>query len=67
MGKSTRNVSDFDSDVSDDLSFESVSLRLAELENTLYNQYKLLCKIFRENKKLNLELESSFFKIASFR
>jgi hypothetical protein len=27
----------------------------------------LLCKIFRENKKLNLELESSFSEIASFR
>jgi hypothetical protein len=27
----------------------------------------LLCKVFRENKKLNLELESSFSKIASLR
>jgi hypothetical protein len=65
MGKSSRNISD--SDVSDDLSFESLSLRVAELENTLCNQDKLLYKIFRENKKLNLELESSFFKIASLR
>jgi hypothetical protein len=27
----------------------------------------LLCKVFYENKKLNLELENSFFKIASLR
>jgi hypothetical protein len=42
-------------------------LRLAELENALCNQDKLLCKIFRENKKLNLKLESSFSEIASLR
>jgi hypothetical protein len=65
MGKSSRNVSDSDSDVSDDLSFESLSLRVAELENALCNQDKFLCKVFRENKKLNLELESSFSEIAS--
>jgi Fe-S cluster biogenesis protein NfuA len=34
-------------------------LRVTELENTLCNQDKLLCKIFCENKKLNLELESA--------
>jgi hypothetical protein len=39
-------------------------LRVVELENALCNQDKLLCKIFRENKKLNLELESSFSEIA---
>jgi hypothetical protein len=27
----------------------------------------LLCKVFCENKKLNLELENSFFEIASLR
>jgi hypothetical protein len=27
----------------------------------------LLCKVFHENKKLNLELESVFFKISSLR
>jgi hypothetical protein len=42
-------------------------LRVVELENALYNQDKLLCKVFCENKKLNLELESAFSKIASFR
>jgi hypothetical protein len=40
-------------------------LRVTEHENALCNQDKLLGKIFRENKKLNLELESSFSKIAS--
>jgi hypothetical protein len=65
MGKSSRHVSD--SDVSDDSSPESLSSRVVELENTLCNQDKLLCKIFRENKRLNLELESSFSEIASLR
>jgi hypothetical protein len=40
-------------------------LRVTELENALCNQDKLLDKVFHENKKLNLELESSFFEIAS--
>jgi hypothetical protein len=46
MGKSSRSILDSDSDVSDDLSFESFSLRVAELENALCNQDKLLCKVF---------------------
>jgi hypothetical protein len=61
MGKSLRNISDSDSNVSDDLSPESISLRIAEFENALCNQDKLLYKVFRENKKLNLEFESIFF------
>jgi hypothetical protein len=65
MGKSSRNISDSDYDISDDLSPESVSLRITELENALCNQDKLLCKVFCENKKLNLELESDFSEIAS--
>jgi hypothetical protein len=69
MGKSSRHISDSDSnsDVSDDSSFEGLYLWVAELENALCNQDKLLGKVFRENKKLNLELESSFSKIASLR
>jgi hypothetical protein len=59
MGKSSRNISD--SDVSDDLSPESLSVRVVKLENNLCNQDKFLCKVFHENKKLNLELESVFF------
>jgi hypothetical protein len=65
IGKSSWHISDSDSDVSDDSSSESLSLRVIKLENALYNQDKLLCKIFHENKKLNLELDSSFSDIAS--
>jgi hypothetical protein len=64
MGKSSRHI--FDSDVSDDSSPENLSSRVVELENALCNQDKLLCKIFRENKKLNLELESFFLKLLLF-
>jgi hypothetical protein len=42
-------------------------LRVTELENALCNQDMLLFKVFCENKKLNLELENSFFEIASLR
>jgi hypothetical protein len=65
IGKSSRHMSYSDSDVSDDLSYESLSLRVVKFENALCNQDKLLCKVFRENKRLNLELESVFFRIAS--
>jgi hypothetical protein len=64
MGNSSRNDSDSNSDVSDDLSFGSLSSKVDEFENALCNQDKLLCKVFRENKKLNLELENSFAEIA---
>jgi hypothetical protein len=63
MSNSSRNISN--SDVSDDLSPDGLSLIVIELENALCNQDKLLYKVFCENKKLNLELESSFFKIVS--
>jgi hypothetical protein len=66
MGKSFRHISDSDSDVSDDLSLESLSLKVIELENTLCNQNKLLCKVFCENKKLNLLFESVFLKLLLF-
>jgi hypothetical protein len=52
MGKCSRNISD--SDVSDDLSSKSISLRVVELENALCNQDNLFCKVFHENKELNL-------------
>jgi hypothetical protein len=67
MSKSLRNIFDSDSDISDDLSPESLSLRVIELENALCNQDKLLCKVFHENKKLNLELESAFSEFGSLR
>jgi regulator of replication initiation timing len=67
MGNSSRNISDSNFDVSDDISPGSLSLRVVELENALCNQDKLLSKVFHENKKLNLELESVFSEIASLR
>jgi hypothetical protein len=67
MGKSSRHISDSDFDVSDDSSREGLSLRVIELENALCNQDKLFCKVFRENKKLNLELQSASSEIASLR
>jgi hypothetical protein len=65
MGKSSRHIFDSDSNVSDDLYPDGLSLRVVELENALCNQDKLLCKVFCENKKLNLELESASSEIAS--
>jgi hypothetical protein len=67
MGKSSRHISNSDSDVNDDSSPGSLSFRVVELENALCNQDKLLCKVFCENKKLNLELKSASSKIASLR
>jgi hypothetical protein len=62
-----RNISDSDYDVSDDLSPESLFFRVTEFKNALCNQDKLLCNIFHENKKLNLELECAYSEIASLR
>jgi hypothetical protein len=67
MCKSSRHISDSDSDVSDDLSPDGLSLRVVELENVLCKQDKLLCKIFCENKKPNVELESASSEITSLR
>jgi hypothetical protein len=67
MGKSSRHISNSNFDVSDDSSPKSLSFRVIELENSLCNQDKLLYKIFHENKKLNLKLESASSKIATLR
>jgi hypothetical protein len=66
-GKSSRNASNSDSNVSDDISFKSLSLKVTELVNVLWNQENLFCIVSRENKKLNLELENSVSEIASLR
>jgi hypothetical protein len=50
IGKSSWNDSNSDSDVSDDLSLDSLSSKVVKLENALCNQDKLLCKIFCEKK-----------------
>jgi hypothetical protein len=65
MSNYSLHISDSDSDVSDDSSSESLSFRVVELENTLCNQNKLLCNIFHENKKLNLEPESASSEITT--
>jgi hypothetical protein len=65
MGKPSKNIFDSNSDGSDNLSPDGLSLKVVELKNVICNQDKLFCNFFRENKKLNLELESIFSKIAS--
>jgi hypothetical protein len=47
MSKSSRHIFDYDSDVSDDSSPESLSFRVIEPKNAICNQDKLICKIFR--------------------
>jgi hypothetical protein len=37
MGKSSQHIFDFDSDISDDLFFESLFLKVVELENIICN------------------------------
>jgi hypothetical protein len=65
MGKSSQHISDSDFDVSDDLSPDSLFLRVVKLENALCNKDKMLCKVFCENKRLNLKLESVFLNYFS--
>jgi hypothetical protein len=60
-GRSSRN----NSDVSDDLTYDDLSSKVHKLEDALCSQNKLLCRVFHENKDLNLKLENSFAEIAS--
>jgi hypothetical protein len=64
---SSRNNSDpdFDSDVSDDLTYDGLSSKVHKLEDALCSKDKLLCRVFCENKDLNPKHENSFVKIAS--
>jgi hypothetical protein len=52
MGKSSRHISDSDSDVSNDSSPDGLSLRVGKLENALCNQDKLLGKVFLREQKV---------------
>jgi hypothetical protein len=63
-GRSSRNNSDSDSNVSDDLTYDGLSSRVHKLEDALCSQDKLLCRVFCENKDLNLKLKNSFAEIA---
>jgi hypothetical protein len=65
-GRSLQNNSNFDSDVSDDLTYEGLSSKVYKIEDALCSQDKLLYRFFHENKDLNLKLENSFAEIASF-
>jgi hypothetical protein len=66
-GRSSRNNydSNFDSDVSDDLTYDGISSKLHKLEDALCSQDKLLCKVFHKNKCLKHKLENSFAEISS--
>jgi hypothetical protein len=60
-GGSSRN--DSDSDISDDLTYDGLSSKVHKLEDALCSQDKFLCRVFHENKDLNLKLENSFVEI----
>jgi hypothetical protein len=64
-GGPSRSDSDSNSDVSDDLTYDGLSSKVQKLEDALCSQDKLLCRVFHENKDLNLKLENSFPEIAS--
>jgi hypothetical protein len=66
-GRSSQNHSDSNSDcnVSDDITYDGLYSKVHKLEDALCSQDKLLCRVFRENKDLNLKLENSCAKIAS--
>jgi hypothetical protein len=66
-GTSSQNHSDSNSDsnVSDDITYDGLYSKVHKLEDALCSQDKLLCRVFRENKDLNLKLENSCAKIAS--
>jgi hypothetical protein len=64
-GGSSWSDSDSNSDVSDDLTYDGLSSKVHKLEDALCSQDKLLCRVFCENKDLNLKLENSFAEIAS--
>jgi hypothetical protein len=66
MSKSSRSISDSNSDVSDDLSFESLSLRVTKLENALCNQDKLICKVFVKIRSSILSLKVLVLKLLLF-
>jgi hypothetical protein len=64
-GGSSQNDYTSDSDVSDDLTYDGHSSKVHKIEDALCSQDELLCRVFHENKDLNLKLGNSFTKIAS--
>jgi hypothetical protein len=67
MTKGGSSWNDFDSYsvVSDDLTYDGLSSKVHKLEDALCSEDKLLCRVFCENKDLNLKLKNSFAEIAS--
>jgi hypothetical protein len=63
MGKSSRNIYDSDSNVSDDLSPDGLCLSVLELENALCNQDKVLYNVFVRTRSLILNLKVLFLKL----
>jgi hypothetical protein len=57
--------SNSNSDVSDDLTYDGLSSKVHKLQDALCSQDKLFCRVFHENKDLNLKLENSFAEIGS--
>jgi hypothetical protein len=60
-GRSSRNNSDSDLRKT----YGDLSSKMHKLEDALCSQDKLLCRVFCENKYLNLKLENSFAEITS--
>jgi hypothetical protein len=54
MTKGGSSWNDSDSDVSDDLTYDGLSSNVHKLEDALCSKDKLLCRVFHENKDLNL-------------
>jgi hypothetical protein len=66
-GRSSQNNSDSNSgsDVSDDLIYDGLSSKVHKFEHALVCQDKLLCRVFCENKGINLKLENYFAEMVS--
>jgi hypothetical protein len=64
-GRCSRNNSDSESNVSYDLTYDGLSSIVHKLEDALCSQDKLSCRVFHENKDINLKLENSSTEIAS--
>jgi hypothetical protein len=62
-GGSSRNNSDSDFDVSDDLTYDGLSSKVHKLEDALCSQDKLLCRVFVRTMILILSLKTLLLKL----
>jgi hypothetical protein len=65
MAKGRSSQKNSDSNITDNLTYDGLSSKVHKLVDALCSQDKLLCRVFCDNKDLNLKLENSFAKIAS--